>query len=75
MREFKNGQRVRYVGPTDWDFRVRNGEVYTVFGDHPDLRTVPPSCPANFLTICVPDVGDRFGGVVGVPEDCFVEVV
>jgi hypothetical protein len=79
---FKHGDKAKYVGSTDRDFRVTNGETYVVFGFHPRnpnehgvLDASMPRSNQAEISVYVNDPDDDFGGVISLPahyfEKCF----
>ncbi len=60
---------VRYIGPTDRDFRVTHGQTYHTFG------TYPKPALRDEISICVNDPNDDFGGVVSRPANLFERIV
>ncbi len=66
------GDRVRYLGPTDHEFRVTHGQIYTVAGTYPE----PPmkgAQPRDEVAIYVDDPKDDVGGVLAFPAAHFVD--
>jgi hypothetical protein len=68
--QLKHGDKVVYIAPSDRDFGVVQGHVYTVFGNYPPIP-MPGLRQSDEVSIYVDDPGDAFGGVVDLPASCF----
>lgn len=70
MAKYQHGDKARYIHDGSPFPEVKQGEVYTVFGNYPHIGQPE----RRDLSIYVPDPRDDFGGVLSLPVEHFEPV-